>query len=99
MQRNAPRCSALACDDKDAQEQKNHGGLDAPEEAKQAQAVGGEERGACGGNAWSDHQRGKALAEIANSFLAARSPEMVDAERHAILTGPTGRRSLNAAQR
>ena len=99
MQRNALRCNALACDDKDTQEEKNRGGLVAPEEAKQTQAVDGEGCGACGGSAWSDHHRGKAFAEIANSFLAARSVEMVDAERHAILTGPTSRRGLNAAQR
>jgi hypothetical protein len=85
MQRNVPRCDALACDEKDPQEEKSDTSRGAPEAAARAQAVHYAQRGISGFNAFQEHHHGKICAEIADNFLAPRSAQMVDAARSAIL--------------
>jgi len=87
MQRNVPRCGALARYEKDAQKEKDEGGVD----AEGAQADDGTRRGARRNTVRPDDHCGEAYAEVALCFLAVRSPAMVDAERHAILNGIDGR--------
>ena len=84
--RNKPRCSAFASHDQDSQEEKEEGGAYTAEGAKQAQANGN-------GGGWEtgrdtarpNHHCGGSSAEVAIRLLAARSDEMVDAARYAIL--------------
>jgi len=86
MQRNVPRCGAFASYDKDSQEEKEEGGVHTAEGAKQAQAHDDSEGWETGRDtARPDNHCGGSSAEVAIRLLAARSDEMVDAARDAIL--------------
>ena len=79
--------------DKNRQEEKSEDCLHAREGAKQAQAGDDEVCAACRETGCPGDQCEGAIPEIAVRLLAARSHEMVDAERRAILTRLPERRA------